>query len=190
MSDEFGNWNELAGLWHAEAPEIAPREVARHARRQRRATLALAAAEAGAMALAFVAAMWIAMHTAFVAMSAISLVFFGLSGYLHHRMRHEPQPGGNGTLRASLETGIAREEWLLRQLGVGRAVTTLTLAAIVLVGADHLRFFATTPAPRLWALLAITLIVLAILAWNVVLTRRARRRRQHLADYSRRLGGP
>jgi hypothetical protein len=188
MSDEFGNWGELARLWHARFLTIAPDEVQRHARRRRLQMQALAAAEAGAMTLAFIAAVWIAMQTAFVAMSAISMVFFGVSGYLHHRMRDEPEPSGHQDLLSSLGEGIAREEWMLRQLGVGRAVTVLTLAAIALVGSDHLRHLATTPAARLWALLAIALIVLGILAWNLVLTEAAMRRKQRLCDYLRRLG--
>jgi hypothetical protein len=187
MSDEFGNWAELSRLWHVETTAVAPDEVERHAKRQRRETVALAVAEAGAMALAFIAAMWIAMQTAYVAMSAISMLFFGVSGYLHHRLRNEPEPSGERELVTSLAEGILREEWALRQLGVGRAVTLLTLASIALVGSDHLRFFATTPPARLWTMLAIALIVLGILAWNLVLTRRAKKRKEHLCNYSRRL---
>ena len=56
-----------------------------------------------------------------------------------------------------------------------------------MLGANHLRFFTTTPAERLWAMLAITLIVLAILVWNLVLTRQARRRKARLVDYTRHL---
>lgn len=188
MSDEFGNWGELARLWHSQMPAVAPEEVERHARRQRRSAQALAAAEAGALLLAFIAAVWIAMHTALVALSAISLVFFGVSGYLHHRMRGEPEPSGDRNLATSLEFGISREEWVLRQLGVGRAVTALTLASVALIGSNHLRFWSITPAPRLWALLAITLIVLGILVWNLLLTRQAKRRRRNLRDYVRKLG--
>jgi hypothetical protein len=188
MSDEFGKWQELTKLWHTESPAVAPEEVARHAQRQRRETLALAAAEAAALGLAFVVAVWIAMQTAFVAMSAISLVFFGVSGYLHHRLRNEPVPSGDRELLTSLAEGILREEWVLQQLGVGRAVIAVTLASIGLVGWDHLRFFATTPAARLWAMLAISLLVLGILAWNLALTRQAERRKQHLCDYAQRLG--
>jgi hypothetical protein len=188
MSDEFGNWKELAQLWHAQIRAVAPDEVERHAQRRRRETRTLAAAEAVALALAFSVAVWIAMQTAFVAMAAISLVFFGVSGYLHHRLRNEPLPAGNRELMASLAEGMLREEWALRQLGVGRAVTLVTLASIGLVAWDHLRFFATTPPARLWAMLATALIVLGILAWNLVLTRQVKRRRQHLCDYSQRLG--
>jgi hypothetical protein len=187
MSDEFGNWSELSRLWHAETPPVAPEAVERHARRQRIEATALAAAEAVALALAFIAAMWIAMQTAYVAMSAISMVFFGVSGYLHRRLRNEPEPSGNRELLTSLAEGILREEWMLRQLGVGRAVTLLTLASIAMVGSDHLRFYASTPAVRLWAMLAIALIVLGILAWNLVLTRKAQKRKQHLCEYARRL---
>lgn len=188
MSDEFGNWRELARLWHSKIPVVAPDEVERHARRQRRSELALASAEATVLALAFIAAVWIAMQTAYVAMSAISLVFFGVSGFLHHRMRNEPEPSGNRDLFTSLEDGIAREDWVLRQLGVGRAVTVVTLAALVMLGSDHLRFYSTTPASRLWALLIITLIVVGIVAWNLVLTRRAKQRKRNLCEHVRKLG--
>ncbi len=188
MSDEFGNWGELARLWHAGLPALLPEEVERQALRRRIHMLALAAAEAGAMTLAFIAAVWIAMHTAFVAMAAISMVFFGVSGYLHHRMRNEPEPSGSQDLLTSLEEGMAREDWVLRQLGVGRAVIVLMLASIALLGSDLLRFYAATPGARLWALLAIALIVVGILVWNLVLTRAARRRKRNLVDYRRRLG--
>jgi hypothetical protein len=188
MSDEFGNWQELAKLWHAEIAAVAPEVVERHAQRRRRETQALAAAEVVALVLTFIVAAWIAMQTAFVAMTAITLVFFGVSGYLHHRLRNEPVPSGDRDLLTSLAEGILREEWVLRQLVVGRAVSVVTLASIGLVGWDHLRFFASTPAARLWAMLAVSLVVLTTLAWNLALTRQAQRRRQHLCDYSRRLG--
>jgi hypothetical protein len=188
MSDEFGNWRELAALWHSRMSEVLPEEIEKHARRQHRHMMALAVAEAGGLALAFVAAVWIAMHTAFVAMSAISLVFFAVSGYLHHRMRNEPAPQGNRDVLSSLNEDIAREEWVLRQLGVGRAVSMLTLASMVILGADHLRFFAGTPPERLWAMLTIAVMVLAVLAWNILLTVRARARMRAWKAYSSALG--
>jgi hypothetical protein len=184
MSDEFGNWRELAILWHARTSEVMPEAVERHARRQRRHMRAIAIAEAGAMALAFVAAAWIAMHTAFVAMSGISLVFFAVSAYLHHRLRNEPEPRGDRDLLSSLEEDRAREQWVLRQLGVGRAVSMLTLACMVILGADHLRFYSSTPPELLWAMLVIALLVLGVLIWNIVLTRRARARMRALSDYA------
>jgi hypothetical protein len=188
MSDEFGNWRELATLWHARTSEVMPEEVEKHACRQRRDMMALAAAEAGSMALAVFAAVWIAMHTAFVAMSGISLVFFAVSAYLHHRMRNEPEPTGSRDLLSSLAEDLAREQWVLRQLGVGRAVSMLTLACMVILGADHLRFYASTPAELLWAMLVIGLMVLGVLVWNLVLTRRARTRLRMLSDYAFVLG--
>jgi hypothetical protein len=39
----------------------------------------------------------------------------------------------------------------------------------------------------LWALLAITSLVPMVLAWNLVLTRLARRRKARLEDFARRL---
>lgn len=184
MSDEFGNWRELATLWHSRTSEVMPEEVENHARRERRHMIALAAAEAGAMALAFVAATWMAMHTAFVAMSGVALVFFAVSAFLHHRMRNEPEPTGCRDLLSSLAEDLARQQWVLRQLGVGRAVSMLTLACMVILGANHLRFYASTPAELLWAMLVIGLMVLGVLVWNLVLTRRARARLRLLGDYA------
>jgi hypothetical protein len=188
MSDESGNWRELAALWHTRMSEVMPEEVEKHARRQRRHMMALATAEAGGLALAFIAAVWIAMHTAFVAMSAISLVFFAVSGYLHHRMRNEPEPQGTRDLMSSMREDLAREEWVLRQLGVGRAVSMLTLGSMLILGADHLRYFAFTPPARLWAMLVIAVMVAAVLVWNAVLTRRARARMRSLSQYAAVLG--
>jgi FtsH-binding integral membrane protein len=191
MSDEFGNWRDLARLWHAGTPVFLHAEVERNVQNQRRWMQWLAGAEMAAMVLAFIAAVWIAMHTAFVAMSAISIVFFGACGYLQHRMRSEPEPAGSDDLQTTLEASGAREEWMLRQLGIGRAVTLITLASIGMVVSDLLRHFAATPPERLWASLAITLIVLAILGWNLVMTHQAKQRRLRLENYSRRLGvGP
>ncbi len=191
MSDEFGNWRDLAKLWHAGTPVFLHAEVERDVQNQRRWMQLLAGAEMAAMVLAFIAAVWIAMHTAFVAMSAITIVFFGACGYLQHRMRCEPEPAGSDDLLTTLEASSAREEWVLRQLGIGRAVTLITLASIGMVASDLLRHFAATPPQRLWALLAITLIVVAILAWNFVLLHQAKQRKLRLESYSRRLGvGP
>jgi hypothetical protein len=187
MSNEFGNWPELARLWHSEARVVSPAEVERRAQRERRQMFALASAEAAALALAFIVAVWIAMQTAMVAMSAISIVFFGVCGYLQHRMRREPPPAGDDDLMTTLDASVEREDWILAQLGVGRAVTLVTLASIALVGADHLRFLSSTPVERLWAILAIALIVVAILAWNLLLTLHATRRRTSLRDYARHL---
>jgi len=191
MSDEFANWSELTRLWQVESSAVSIADFDAAARRQRRQMLALAAAEAGGLVLAFIAAVFIAVHTALIAMSGICFVFFGVCGYLQHRMRKEPPPSGGEDLLKSLDVRMAHEDWNLAQLGIGRAVTLITLVAVVMVGANDLRFFAMTPASHLWALLGITLIVLTILAWNLLLTRRARRRKARFQNYSLRLrAGP
>jgi FtsH-binding integral membrane protein len=151
------------------------------------AALALAVAEAMGFALVFIGACWISMHTAMVAMSALTMVFFASCGFLQHRMRREPPPSGGTDLLSSLEVSIAREEWNLAQLGIGRAVTFLTFVAIVMVASNHLRFLATTPAETLWSLFGIALIVFGVLMWNVLLTRRARRRKASLESFVSRL---
>ena len=177
MSDEFGNWNELARLWHAHREAVSALEVERQAHRQRRQMLVVAAAEATCMGLSFIAAVWIAMQTTMIALTAITVVFFALCGFLQHRMRREPPCAGGHDLLSSLQHSIAREEWNLAQLGIGRAITFLTLFAIVSVTADHLRHYATTPPARLWALISVALIVVLILALNLRLARQARSRK-------------
>jgi len=187
MSDEFSQWNSLARLWLAETAVVSTADVERHVRRQRRALLALAVAEALGFALVFIGAVWISMHTAMVAMSALTMVFFATCGFLQHRMRREPPPSGGYDLLSSLEVSVAREEWNLAQLGIGRAVTFLTFFAIVMVASNHLRFLATTPAERLWSLFGIALIVFGVLIWNVLLTRLVRRRKENLESFASRL---
>lgn len=190
MCDESGNWNDLSRLWSARSADISASDVEGHARRQRRLLAWLRLAEGGALTLAFIAAMWIAMQTAFIAMTALSVVFFGACGYLQYRMRSEPMPAGGDDLLTSLAASVAREEWNLAQLGAGRAVTLLTLAAISMVVFDHLRHYASTPAGRIGALIAITAIVLAILAWNLVLSARIRRRKRMLDGLAAQLRAP
>jgi len=191
MSDEFAQWNNLAHLWHTETAAISTVDIEQHARHQRQSLLALAVAEALGFALVFIGAVWISMHTAMIAMSALTIVFFAACGFLQHRMRREPPPSGGNDLLSSLEISIAREEWNLAQLGIGRAVTFLTFFAIVMVASNHLRFIESTPASRLWSLFAIALIVFCVLLWNVFLTRRARARRSRLESFAQRLrAGP
>lgn len=188
MCDEHGNWDDFSRLWHRGGADVSAADVERHDRRQRRLVTYLRWAEGGGLLLAFAAAMWIAMQTAFVAMSAISVVFFGTCAYLQHRMRAEPQPPVADDLLNALAANVAREDWNLAQLGVGRAVTFVTLAAIAMVVLDHLRHYSTTPAGRLGALLAIAGIVVAILAWNLILTARIRRRRRLLHEIAAQVG--
>jgi hypothetical protein len=191
MSSEFGNWNELAQLWHRHTAAVCASEVERHAARQRRQMLVLAVAEAACMSLSLVAAVWIAVQTAMVILTGITMVFFALCAFLQHRMRREPPPSGGHDLLSSLEHSVERERWNLSQLGIGRAVIFLTLSGIVLVAADHLAHLATTPAARLWALLGVTFFVLMILVLNLLLTWRARRRKARMESFAARLaGGP
>ena len=191
MSDEFGQWNSLAKLWHTESAAVSTADIEQHAERQRQTLMALAVAEGLGFALVFIGAVWISMHTALIAMSAVTIVFFAICGFLEHRMRREPPPSGGVDLLSSLEVSIAREEWNLTQLGIGRVATFLTFAAIAMLASNHLRFIDSTPAVRLWSLLAIALIVFGVLMWNVFLTRRARARRSRLESFAMRLrAGP
>ncbi|HTU67623.1 MAG TPA: hypothetical protein VMF52_16855 [Steroidobacteraceae bacterium] len=189
MCDEFSNWDDLNRLWRDGGDRVSTRDIERRERAQRRLMTWLAIGEGGALTLCFVAAMWIAMQTAYVAMTAISLVFFGVCAWLQHRMRREPLPAGGDDLLTALAGNIAREDWNLAQLGVGRAVTLLTMAAISMVAFDHLRHYASTPPGRIAALLAIAAIVLGILAWNLALTVLARRRRRGLEAIVAQLQG-
>jgi hypothetical protein len=187
MSDEFAQWNNLAKLWHTERMAVSVSDIESHVRRQRQDMLALAAGEALGFALVLIGAVWISMHTAMIAMSALTITFFAFCGFMQHRMRREPPDSGGEGLLSSLEVSIAREEWNLAQLGIGRAGTFLTFVAIVMVASNHLRFIDSTPAARLWSLSAIALIVFAVLLWNLFLTRRARSRKVRLESFATRL---
>lgn len=187
MSSEFANWSELARLWHSHTEAFSAIDVEEHARRQRRAMWLLAAGEAACMALSFIAAVWIAIHTAMIVMTAITVVFFAMCAFLQHRLRREPPPSGGFDLLSSLEHSIAREAWNLAQLGIGRVVVFLTLAGITMVASNHLLRLDVTPPSRIWALLGVTFIVLAILVLNLVLTRRARVRKLRMESFAARL---
>jgi FtsH-binding integral membrane protein len=191
MSSEFDNWNQLAKLWHAHTTSVPASEVHRSACRQSHHMFLLAAAEAVCMVLAYVAAVWIAVQAAMVSLTAIVSVFVGVCAFLHHRLRREPSPDGGHDLLSSLEHSIAREEWNLSQFAVGRVVTWVTLAGMLMLSSDHLRAYATTPAARLWAMLAIVALLLVTLAVNIALTRKARTRKRHMEDMARRMrAGP
>lgn len=184
MTDEFGNWNELARLWHAHAEGVSTLDVERHARLQRRRMLLLAVTEAAGLALSFGAAVWIAMQTTFIALTAITTVFFALSAFLQHRMRREPESTGGHDLLRSLEHSVAREEWNLVQLRIGRAITLVTLFAIGVLAADHLYHYSSTPLPRLWALVSVFSIVLLTLAFNLWMTRQATARKRRVECFA------
>jgi hypothetical protein len=191
MSDEFGKWDELAKLWHAHTETMSTVDVERRAGRKRAQMLALATGEVAGLVLSFMASVWIAMQTAMIALTAIVLVFFGLCAFMQHRLRREPPANGGADLLTSLDLSIEREEWNLAQFAIGRAVTFLTLFAMVMVAADHLRSFATTPPARLWALLAVACFVLVILGANIILTRSARARKRRLESFAVRMrAGP
>ena len=187
MSDEFGNWNDLAKLWRTQSASLPVGDIERQVRLQRAQMFALAAFEVTIMVLAFIACLWVAMQTAMVTMAGIVFTFYGVCAFLQYRMRREPAPAGSDDLLSSLENSIARDEWNLAQLGIGRALSFLTLFAMVMIASDHLRHFNTTPPARLWTLLAITGVVLTVLGGNLLLTRRTRARQRRIESFAQGL---
>jgi cation transporter-like permease len=190
MSDEFGNWNELARLWHTHSQTTSALHLEKHERRRRRQMRAVAAAEAVSMVLSFIASVWIAMQTAMIALTAISVVFFALCGFLQHRLRLEPDSVGGFDLLSSLQHGVMREMWILRQLAIGRVISALTLFAIAIMTADHV-LHPGTPLSRLMALFSVLIIVAGVLIWNLWLTAKARSRLQRLDMFANQMSrGP
>ena len=122
-----------------------------------------------------------------VSLTAIVAVFVGVCAFLHHRLRREPPPDGGNDLLSSLENAIAREEWNITQFAIGRAISLVTLAGMLMLCSDHLRAYATTPAVRLWAMLAIVVVVVLTLAANFGLARRARARKRQSEAMARRV---
>lgn len=191
MVDENPDWNDLAAMWRAEGAGIPIEEIESHARRERMQMSALAFAEAMGLAAACLAALWLVLQANYVVLSAIVLAMNVVTAFVAWRLRRDPEPAGGADLLSALATNVAREEWNVTQLRIGRGVNFLTLFAVLMALSTRLRYFATTPTATFATLFAVGAIVLAVLAWNLLLTRRARERQRRLESYATRLrAGP
>jgi hypothetical protein len=133
-----------------------------------------------------VAALWLAFgFAAHLRWMGLLIAAFALvSAFAMVRTRRHGGPAGTSDLAGSLRESIAWQEWLLHELRFGRALNFVTLLAGISVLSVQLRELQATSAMGFAASAAVCTSVLVALAWNLVLTRRARRRSARLRDLS------
>jgi MFS family permease len=174
------DWNDLSRMWQADAAAVSLAEIDDHLARERRRMRVVIFVELAGVCLGVIAAAWLTFFTPFRWMGAITAVFAIVSSLAAVRMRREPAPSGAVDVLHSLKESIEREDWLAEKLRMGRALSFVALFAIVMVTSTQLTRFHTIPAAGLAAAMAGCIYVIGILAWNLVLTRRAHARRTRL----------
>jgi hypothetical protein len=180
------DWSDLARIWQADAVRVAMQDIEAHLRRQRRHLLAVAAAEWGALAIGALAACWLLFGTPMRVLGLIVGVFTMGSAWLSIRMK-QPPPQTGADLLQSLKDFVAREDWLIGQLRIGRGISLMALAAIVVATSMQLlRAQAFLPAMLSAAAVGCGIAVVA-LSWNYVLYRRSRARRERLIELSKKV---
>ena len=188
MSGETANgWNELSKLWQAESAAISIDELESHMRRERAGMRALAVIELAGLGLGVVVGTWLAKATPYTWMAYVFILECIALAWIAWRRQDPAVPGGDDLL-TSLKASIAREEWIAARLRFGRALSFVVLFAVLMVASDLLRVYAATGAASLWALVACGAWVCAVIAWNLGLVHRSRRRRQRLESFAEKLG--
>jgi hypothetical protein len=180
MSQE---WSDLAKVWHAEAAAISADEIEDFLRRERVRLRGARIAELAGLGLGLGIALWMAMTTTVVYFAGLFGLFCAVTLWLTARYPGLPPARGGEDLLTSLEASIGYEDWLLSQLRIGRAFAYLPLFASVYLASDQLRHFANTDPRSLVANALCVLVMLVVLGWNLLLTRRARRRKARLEGF-------
>lgn len=180
------DWNDLSKMWQADAAAVSIEDIDEHLRRQRHQMRVVTAVELAGVGLGVFAAAWLAFFTPFRWMGAVVAAFAIASTFVMVRMRREPAPSGAVDAMQSLKDSIDREDWITEQLSFGRALSFVALFSIVVTASRLLQFHAI-PTAGLAAAIAGSVYVTSVLVWNLVLTRRARRRRARLAYLNDRL---
>jgi MFS family permease len=188
MNEKPGaDWNDLAKMWQADAAAVSVDEIDAHLRRQRRQMLWVTAVEVAGAILGVCVAFWLAFFTRYRWVGVGVAVFALVSAVVMVRMRREVAPSGTVDAAQSLKDSIEREDWIAEQLRLGRALSFSVLFAIVMATSSQLLRFHSITSVGLAASIAGSAYVAGVLAWNLVLTRRARRRRARLQYINDRL---
>jgi hypothetical protein len=180
-------WNDLSKMWQADAAAVSLEEIDGHLARERRRMRVITFVELAGVGLGLAAAGWLTFFTPFRWLGAIVAVFAIISAFAAMRMRREAAPSGAVDVLHSLKESIEREDWIVEQLRTGRALSFVALFAIVMATSTQLLRFHTLHAVGLAAAIAGSAYVIAVLAWNLVLTRRAHARRTRLEYIRERL---
>ena len=175
MNNPNDDWNDLARLWQADAAGVSVSDIDAHLQRERRQMLGVTIAEMLGLGMGVLAAALVVLF-AYVGMGVVIILFGGISAWLALRMRREAAPPGSSDLMKSLKDSIEREDWLAGQLRMGRALSFVALFAIVQATSVQLFRLKAFTATVLIAAGIGSAVVLAALAWNLVLTLRSRRR--------------
>jgi uncharacterized integral membrane protein len=181
------DWSDLAKLWQADGAAVSIDDIERHMRRERAQMLGVLIAEIGGLAVGTGAAVWLFFFTRFTWLGLVTAVFGGISAFVAMRMRREREPSGATDLLQSLKESIAREDWIEEQLRFGRALSFVALFAVIIATSVHLQHFHAISSLGLTAAIVSSAYVTGVLVWNLVLTRRARRRRARLEYVNERL---
>ncbi|HEV7608234.1 MAG TPA: hypothetical protein VGO61_12905 [Steroidobacteraceae bacterium] len=181
------DWNDLAKLWQADGAGISIDEIEQHVRRERLQLLGVLIAEIAGLCVAAGAASWLYFFTPFTVLGAVIAIFGGVCTLLAVRMRREPAPSGARDLLHSLKESIAREDWIDGQLRLGRALNFVALFAIVMATSMQLLHFHAISSLGLAGAAVSSVYVVGVLVWNLVLTRRTKRRRARLEYINDRL---
>jgi hypothetical protein len=181
------DWNDLAKMWQADAAGVSLQEIDRHLRREKRHLWLVTAAELAGLAAGVAAAACVLFFTPHTVMGVVIILFGGTCALITLRMRRAGPPPGSVDVLQSLKDSIAREDWLADQLRLGRALSFVALFAIVLATSLQLFRLQAFSATGLGAAGIGCAVVLAALAWNLVLTLRTRRRRARLQYLNDRL---
>lgn len=188
MSGEStAGWGELSRLWQAEGAAISLEELEGYMKRERAMMRALAAVELAGLGLGVAVGVWLSMATPYAWMARVFIVFCAAMAWIAWRRRSETAVSGGEDLLTSLRASIAREDGVASRLRFGRALSFVVLFAVLMTASHLLRVYASTSAASLWALLSCGLWLCAIIAWNLGLVRRSRRRRQRLESFAERL---
>ncbi|MEO8017659.1 MAG: hypothetical protein ABI769_07585 [Pseudomonadota bacterium] len=181
------DWSDLASLWQAEGAAVSIDDIEQHLRRERLQMFGVLIAEIAGLCVGTAAAAWLYFFTPFIGLGLVIAVFGGVSAFVTVRMRREPAPAGARDLLHSLKESIAREDWIDEQLRLGRALSFVALFAVVMATSMQLLHFHAISSFGLVGAIVSSVYVAGVLAWNLVLTRRAKRRRARLEYISERL---
>ena len=188
MNEKPGSdWNDLSKLWQADAAAVSVDDIDAHLARQERQMRMATLGELLGLCFGVVAAAWLVFMSPYRGMGVVVGAFALVSAVVIIRMRREPPPSGSVDVLQSLKDSLDREDWIAEQLRFGRASSFVALFAIVQATGSQLRNHTLAPALTLAAGATAAACVLAALVWNLVLSRRSRRRRHRLEYLQDRL---
>jgi hypothetical protein len=182
------DWSDLAKLWQADGAAVSMDDIEHHMRREQVQMFGVLAAEVLGLVAGTSAAAWLVFFTPSLWLGLITAVFGGVSAFVAIRLRHrQPTPSGAVDFLQSLKESIVREDWIEEQLRFGRALSFVALFAVIIATSTQLQRFHAISVLGLGAATVSCVYVIGVVVWNLVLTRRSRRRRARLQYFNDRL---